>query len=858
MPPSKTKRSTYSNAPSAPEGTFLHDVTPVDNQKGTPKNEKSMRDSHDLSMAAIQRQSLVDNMLMSLDQYGSGAYSNYAALYNNLDDENTVPPAIFRRRGHTLSSSSSSNHGKGGPVDDALSRYSSHPSKGRRSHSSSNFPTSPHRNGAPPVPMHGRGVMSKKGSKSSGSSSVDFGYGQVLGTSKWGMHSAHRSASVDNIYDSAKRHSPARQQSTMMDRGRPLPLEIWDGDDEAAPEPLVRSGPVRQSRNSSPLRLPPRSSYGPTSKENVRSSLRELYQKSAGDTHIPESIRRQASDFVNASTMPPEALMADPIAPAPAIFYRKPSDGAHSSGSNLGTSKDRPGFFKRVFGSSKTNTPSPNPRDSVLSHQTNGIEHGENAKLLKTRANPNHIASQLRADAKPASHDAHAGTEPQRPPLQKKPSSFFRRRKRSVTDTRPPPTLPAQLNSPAHPQMQPAQPSPSISSLRKVMTPWLANGRASPTEALFDPRQTVRVENDNTVCMDDPYVEHAKHHAAPASAGSAASETTPGPGSLMPNESMAAEQKIKTSLMRHDQGDTFLADNSDVEDRPQHAHESTEVRTGTKESGEPTFMQSHLLTAEVRSPPGPEQLSKKVSVPSQATSPQSLETARTHWDSTEKILPPDEETYIVATQNKDNIQLPNSSDKSQRVWLNPTESEEKLDQASTHLTLPFEGARSSTRGTSPSSEADDELSASAPDARPSGELPTRIQDAPRSVSAAAAAAPFTDVSEPTEEDRERAHQIFNGDETLISKSEATAWLGDKELVNLRTRKAYMELFDWIDLNILAAMRDFCNKSVLKGETQQIDRLLHAFSRRWCACNPNHGFKDFGKDVHRILWLLLMC
>ncbi|KAI9666256.1 MAG: hypothetical protein M1821_004191 [Bathelium mastoideum] len=861
----------YTSSPS--EGTFLEDVTPVENQQGAERKEKGMRDSHDLSLAETQRQSLVDNMLMSLDQFGPAAYSNCAALYNNLDDENTMPAVVarspFRHRGHTLSSSYSSNYGMRESLDDSSSRYSSHPSKGRRSNSSSNFPTTSLRNGAPPLSMHGRGNAGRKGSKGSGSSSLDYGYSKVIGTTKWGMPSSHRSASVDNIYDAAHGNSPMRQNSAMMERGRPVPLDLWDGEDEAAPEPLVRSGPVRQPRNGSPLTLPPQSSYGPNSgKDMSKSSLREIHHSPARDTHIPESIRRQASDFVSANSLPPEALIPDPIAPAPAIGYQKSAEEPHSSGINVGGNKERPGFFRRVFGSSRSNTNSPNPRHSVVSDDTGCVDRGENSRL-KAHANPTHIASQLRADVTSPSRDAFAEAEPPKPALQKKPSSFFRRRKRSVTDAGPPPSLPAQFSAHMYPPMPPSQPSPSISSLRKVMTPWLNGAHASPTEAVFDARQTVRVENDDTVYMDDGYAGQAKHHAPRASAGNAASRrdgTSQNAAMLQANDFAVAEQKIKTSLMRYDHGDTFLADNSDVEEKPRLGDDSMKIRAGTKEAGEakPTHIDLPPPTSAQKQQQLPETHSsslvhaeaiKKKSFPSQATSPQSVETAKTHWDSNEKISPADDETYVVTTVAKGNHAPPSNSSNSQRLWLNPTKSEEKLDQSSSVcLQLPIEGSRPSASILSPSSEADDELSTSVPDSRLNADIST--QDASLSVGVAGTAVPFADVNEPTEEDKQRAEQIFNGDETFVSKSEAAAWLGDKEAVNLRTRKAYMELFNWTDMNVLAAMRDFCQRLVLKGETQQIDRLLHAFSRRWCACNVNHGFKDFDV-IHTISYSILL-
>ncbi|KAF2459527.1 hypothetical protein BDY21DRAFT_282285 [Lineolata rhizophorae] len=109
---------------------------------------------------------------------------------------------------------------------------------------------------------------------------------------------------------------------------------------------------------------------------------------------------------------------------------------------------------------------------------------------------------------------------------------------------------------------------------------------------------------------------------------------------------------------------------------------------------------------------------------------------------------------------------------------------------------------------------------------------------------------------PTEEDRDRAKKIFDGDEDFVIKPKAAAWLGGSSVDNTRTRKAYMELFDWAGQNLLLAMRGLCAKLVLRAETQEIDRLLDAFSRRWCVCNPNHGFKATDV-VHTICYSILL-
>jgi hypothetical protein len=101
-------------------------------------------------------------------------------------------------------------------------------------------------------------------------------------------------------------------------------------------------------------------------------------------------------------------------------------------------------------------------------------------------------------------------------------------------------------------------------------------------------------------------------------------------------------------------------------------------------------------------------------------------------------------------------------------------------------------------------------------------------------------------TEPTDAERERAFQIYSGDDSSSLKAQAAAMLGDVTLSSTRTRKAFIDLFDWTGLNILSAMRDLCGKIILKAETQQVDRILMSLSERWCECNSNHGFKAVGE------------
>jgi len=99
----------------------------------------------------------------------------------------------------------------------------------------------------------------------------------------------------------------------------------------------------------------------------------------------------------------------------------------------------------------------------------------------------------------------------------------------------------------------------------------------------------------------------------------------------------------------------------------------------------------------------------------------------------------------------------------------------------------------------------------------------------------------------SEEDRikEYARDIFNCTESLITFNEASSWLMKTDDFNSRVRDAYMELFDFVGLDILAAVRRLCARLHLKGETQQLDRILEALGKQWYESNPENGLKDPG-------------
>lgn len=98
------------------------------------------------------------------------------------------------------------------------------------------------------------------------------------------------------------------------------------------------------------------------------------------------------------------------------------------------------------------------------------------------------------------------------------------------------------------------------------------------------------------------------------------------------------------------------------------------------------------------------------------------------------------------------------------------------------------------------------------------------------------------------EDHDLARRLFETDDPhcidkITNYEPVVAWLSAPSRSNVR--RAYMQNFNWTNLNIVNALRSLCSRIPLKGEGQQVDRVLESFSSRWCECNPNHLFKSTG-------------
>ncbi|MBW0521118.1 hypothetical protein O181_060833 [Austropuccinia psidii MF-1] len=112
-----------------------------------------------------------------------------------------------------------------------------------------------------------------------------------------------------------------------------------------------------------------------------------------------------------------------------------------------------------------------------------------------------------------------------------------------------------------------------------------------------------------------------------------------------------------------------------------------------------------------------------------------------------------------------------------------------------------------------------------------------------------------------EENAQRlAELLWNKDQSVIKREKMTQWLGSPDSkenqLQVLTLKTYLNKFDFKDLRIDLAFRKLCTKLYLKGETQQVDRILVEFSQRYW--NQNQSDLYINSDVvHALSYSILL-
>ncbi|ETS75594.1 hypothetical protein PFICI_12538 [Pestalotiopsis fici W106-1] len=859
------------------EESFLENDTPVDmaNKENEPdfspesssKSPANYRDSHDLSLPARQvtRDSLVTNMLLSLDAFSlsqintpatplspfdEGTYGSMS-MSGDRDDMIRTMSGISARPGRGMHSSY--NHGHSYTyssdlegTDDGTSRISSQFSHGRRSNSSSGFQTGLGRinsmqetSSARANTMTGGRPLHSRGGKASKNSSINSfdagGTAHVLGNHRIPHGIGRRSSSFD--------YPPSNSGNTAVDGNGTWNIDfsnsLFNPDDEGAPTPTVPGGPRRPTAALLPP-APPTLPKKPEQDERKRS----LRSRGSTTTGRAASKHRQHE-------MPSQPVVHDlDSAPAPNVGYEKSQLRETSSTAQTPPTqpKERPGFFRKIFGGSSKNTQqsSQDPPDPVPV-STPSAETIERP----TSKTPQHIASQITPSSAPPSRDSH---QPQPPHVIQKKSSFFRRRKKSIAEPPPVPLPPPNLASipnkarkvldPMDLDDDPIMPLDRVehspaSSLRQVMIPYLKSSNPATPSGLLPPRIEREIVSPEYDVEDSEYERRRKTRGF-----SPDYDPTPN-ATIRPVKSQSAlNTRNRESL------------NVDVPRLPTKANgaarELPEIPGARPKLGrDTTFFEDNSDTEVDRSHiPAPEHRRPSLLSPAESQSlPGGFPTPPSTTPTKELPQPP--LTPEHKTMN-DRFSLKEAA--SPTLVLQQNVSNEEGRARPDSLGLPIQTQITNSPGKLNVSGRNTPLRTGSTSSLPSVHI-----ESPESIVKPAGSPldePEITVGEPTEDDRQKAQRIFDGSEDFIQKERAAAWMGEEGPVRQRTLLAYMELYDFTEKSVLTGLREICDRLILRAETQQIDRILVAFSERWCACNPNHGFKAMDV-IHTMCYSIML-
>ena len=795
------------------------------------------RISHDLFLTDQTRHSVVDHMLSSLNPDQVKAFSPHRERLNlsSGSDAQSGPRHLH---------SSSTNSDYTFPSGDSPDRRKHQFARGRRSNSSSNYPVIGRQGGGGQAPSDGiadarakgaqsttpgptdglpKGHNRKSSSKGSlGSSTSDFGH--ISSQLKTGV--GRRSASFDHTYGRRLLHASMDAGSQPpMPSGLSQPLRN-DGR-EPAPVPVVHGGPRREQSLAMPLKPLPKPQGTP---QLQRKNSNRSIKSQQGRNKRLEGLQWDSSAYSQGGTSRRASKQINPgflrsRNHSPVRQFSEPALGTrHNTGIQAKeTPAHRPGFFRRVFGSSKgpTGGSTSLSSTSVPSFPFEQRIDGRNGMTIQDRS--------LKA---PATEDSsnHAEIAPQT--LHKKPSSFFRRRKKSISEHGPPPSLPpsGQAQS-AITATDVVQGSP-VSSLRKVMNPYLDGGadgkgdRPASQHASKLRGQQVAEISSLASNQDSSNIRPSQPRTLPSQEEISARQT------LLETDGQLSNPTDKSSLYSNANSSTAAPPSLDSPERtssrapvrdkggikyPVHvpSRRARSKETTSNEAADQPHGPSTATAQERRLP------SANVMLRSDAAS--DSKKSREPLTSPQSLTPLHPSPEIIAGSNK----------KKDVEAIDKHDSERPTEDLGASPASDYHSASSAVH--SPKATGNEEVS-----------FPMKSSEASdRPIGSDADA---DDIDRSSEHDVVQARHLFDGDETIVPKEATAAWLGEPTPERALVRLAYMELFDWQGLTILAALRDLCIKLFLKGEAQQVDRILDAFSSRWCACNPNHGFKAAGESI----------
>ncbi|KAF3906481.1 hypothetical protein ABW20_dc0106421 [Dactylellina cionopaga] len=553
-----------------------------------------------------------------------------------------------------------------------------------------------------------------------------------------------------------------------------------------------------QSRRGPPSRqhtytFEPFSDAAPTPRISNRSRAREpeiprqpSHLQRKRSTRSNKSLRRATDNMTEQPMLPtipsevpqPETMPSPPIKPV-----------------------SKPGFFRRVFGGSVATKPAPLPIVPIVPH--NIIDNERPGDGIKRQAS---------VSVNPVSAGPEQGP-PKTPQLvTKKSSGFFRRRKRSVSEHDPIPSLPANASY----QSQEIENNHITHSQTQVMS-----------------------RPETAASRSQNQIQASQHEREAVDAG------------VVPNTVTASPNRNATG--GHSRRLTIRSIESELPNRnnanKEAEHTSEKITTAANINIEEIAATS-VTTKGMYTPPKPE-ISSNPTPPIEPLPPKQPKLY-------EGTFLRDEGSSDSGTDANVDLHAPNPV--AERVDGELKSKSPDTERTGSTTDVFFDAASSAGRNNSVA-----ESKAESTTTMPVVILPQPEDDDSRqSVDQNDTPRPpkisnLTDEEhegEPLEEEKEAARKLYEGDEDFLPKIKAAAFLGEAGAPSARIRKAYMAQFDWTGTNVLFTFRGLCEKLVLKGETQQVDRIVSGVAKRWCECNPNHGFKNVDV-VHTILYSILL-
>lgn len=663
-----------------------------------------------------------------------------------------------------------------------------------------------------------------------------------------------RESRISRTHDHSRRRSRSNvDPSSILDRARPVPVEYHTFEE---PSRKIRASLRKSLSYPSPYQFPAQSSSRPSSMSNsfpdgqTGNSLQKSQVGTAATLLSPDSATpvghaiSSKGAFTRQHSASPSVSGSNPSLTA-SLLQGQGSSQSYASGAPVrerpsNPVKERPGFFRRVFGSSKSNTSQSDLRQKPPQLPPLHVDNDQSSRqqLSSTIRQPspmNHVEQPRGSSHTPK----HIVKQP--PQVLHKKASFFRRRRKNLAEQDVPTIdIPQQSivenkGKLPQPNTRPApKHSPSSSSLRRVMDPYLADMQSpqSPQEQYYD---SLEEQPAKPKSQQDVYeflrTSSPRMKVQPSKVRSKLSEGTVDLSSAEAEDQPESLSRNRNIAASTDDRDTILRDRTSVVGAPH----STQRRRNTRPQSSPDSP-----NIKIKGPwqKGNEEHSNNNTTQHMSLSgdPPSIATATARLDvpsENEPTTVSHEDDWMLSTPTRrDGSSSRAGSSRSNRLWLQGGDSEAAAQARSSNV---LDSDAASKPPKSPPHRQVDRAASSPIELGPGDSV------SPLSVSVQG-----DFFSKASADDQQRAKKIFEGDLDAMSNVRGAAILGEAGDSCHRLRATYMSFFDFSGLNILLALRDLCGRLALKGETQQVDRVLAAFSQRWCECNPNHGFKSKGE------------